>query len=49
MQVQQGAEDRLYAALRDVDSDTTRRIRLDDPVLRPQQAFRRLFTGVKRA
>jgi hypothetical protein len=55
IQTQQGAEARLYAALRGIDSgrgvdpEPTGRIRLDDPALRPQQALRRLFTGMKRA
>ncbi|TPM41882.1 hypothetical protein [Mesorhizobium sp. B2-3-4] len=43
------SEDRLYAALRAVNSAAGNRIALDDPALVPQQAFRRLFTGLKRA
>ncbi|ESY83184.1 hypothetical protein X740_02550 [Mesorhizobium sp. LNHC221B00] len=49
VETQKLSEDRLYAALRDVDLPAGGRIGLDDPALLPQQAFRRLFTGLKRA
>lgn len=49
VETQRLAEDRLYAALRDANLPAGARIALDDPALFPQQAFRRLFTGLKRA
>ncbi|SDA95599.1 hypothetical protein [Mesorhizobium qingshengii] len=49
VETQRLAEDRLYAALRDANLPAGARIALDDPALCPQQAFRRLFTGLKRA
>lgn len=49
VETQKLSEDRLYAALRAVDLPAGGRIGLDDPALLPQQAFRRLFTGLKRA
>ncbi|WP_051371220.1 hypothetical protein [Mesorhizobium loti] len=49
VETQRLSEDRLYAALRAVDLPVGPRIDLDDPALVPQQAFRRLFTGLKRA
>ncbi|TPN42734.1 hypothetical protein [Mesorhizobium sp. B1-1-7] len=49
METQKLSEDRLYAALRAVDLPAGGRIGLDDPALLSQQAFRRLFTGLKRA
>ena len=49
VETQRLAEDRLYAALRDRTCRPDGRIALDDPALLPQQALRRLFTGVKRA
>ncbi len=49
VETQRLAEDRLYGALRAIDTPNDARIRLDDPALLPQQVFRRLFLGVKRA
>ena len=49
VETQRLAEDRLYAALRDANLPAGAHIALDDPALLPQQAFRRLFTGLKRA
>lgn len=43
------AEERLYDALRAADLPNGPLIALDDPALRRQQAFRRLFLGLKRA
>lgn len=49
IETQKLAEDRLYNALRGVNTPAGDRIALDDPDLVPQQALRRLFKGIKRA
>lgn len=49
VETQRLSEDRLYGALRAIAMPTGRRIVLDDPALLPQQVFRRLFLGLKRA
>lgn len=49
VETQRLSEDRLYAALRAIDMPIGAGIALDDPALRTQQVFRRLFLGLKRA
>jgi len=49
IETQRLSEDRLYGALRAIDTPNHQRILLDDPALRRQQMLKRIFTGLKRA